>query len=152
MPIVPPVMTKKPNDKEPKKFQGRMEGNVSPEINRDRFERAGQPNSVKENVERRNPIPLPPSERTRVESPNPVRQSQQRNASADVDQNRFGKAGQPNSIQSLPQRQEGKAFAGRPSLPERRLSPVPESRGRAIQPNRGSVGGFFGSSLMRSFR
>jgi hypothetical protein len=152
MPIVPPVMTKKPNDKEPKKFQGRMEGNVSPEINRDRFERAGQPNSVKENVERRNPIPLPPSERTRVESPNPVQQSQQRNASADVNQNRFGRAGQSNSLPSLLQRQEGKAFAGRPSLPERRLSPVPESRGQAIQPNRGSVGGFFGSSLMRSFR
>jgi hypothetical protein len=152
MPIVPPIMAKKPNDKEPKKFQGRMEGNVSPEINRDRFERSGQPNSIKENVERRNPIPLPPSERTRVESPNPVQQSQQSNASADVNQNRFGRAGQSNSLPSLLQRQEGKAFAGRSSLPEGKLSPVPESKGQAIQSNSGSVGGFFGSSPMRSFR
>jgi hypothetical protein len=37
-------------------------------------------------------------------------------------------------------------------LPEGRLSPAPASKGQVIQNNRGSVGGFLGSSPMRSFR
>jgi hypothetical protein len=39
-------------------------------------------------------------------------------------------------------------------LPEGRSSspPAPASKGQVIQPNRGSAGGFFGSSPLRSFR
>ena len=151
-PIVPPVIVKLPNGKEPKYSQEVPERNVPRDVQRDRFERIGQSNSNKENLERRNPISLPPRDKTRVESPNPVRQSPQKNASVNVNQNRSERTGQPNSFQSLPTRQEGRAFAGRLSLPEGRLSPAPASKGQVIQNNRGSVGGFLGSSPMRSFR
>lgn len=148
-PIVPPVIVKIPNEKVPKYSQEVPERNVSRDVQRDRVERTGQSSSMKENLERKNPTASP---MTRVESSNPVRESPQRNASVNVNQNRIKTAGQPNSLPSLPTRQEGKAFAGRPSLPEVRSSPAPTSKGQVIQPNRGSAGGFLGSSPMRSFR
>ena len=147
-PIVPPVIVKIPNEKVPKYSQEVPERNVSRDVQRDRVERTGQSSSMKENLERKNPTASP---MTRVESSNPVRESPQRNASVNVNQNRIKTAGQPNSLPSLPTRQEGKAFAGRPSLPEVRSSPAPTSKGQVIQPNRGSAGGFFGSSSTRSF-
>jgi hypothetical protein len=153
-PIVPPVIVKIPNEKVPKYSQEVPERNVSRDVNRDRFERTGQLNSNKENLERRNPTTSPMRERTRVESPNPVTQSPQKNTLVNVNQNRFERTGQSNSSQSLPTHQEGKTFVGRPSLPEGRSSspPAPASKGQVIQPNRGSAGGFFGSSPLRSFR
>jgi hypothetical protein len=152
-PIVPPVIVKTPNGKEPRYSQAVLEKNVSRDVNRDRFERTGQLNSNKENLERKNSTTSPMRERTRVESPNPVTQSPQKNASVNVNQNRFERAGQSNSSQSLPTHQEGITFVGRPSLPEGRSSspPAPASKGQGIQPNRGSAGGFFGSSPLRSF-
>ena len=104
---------------------------------------------MKENLERKNP---PASPIRRVESPSPVRESQQRNASANFNQNRFERAGQPNSSSSLPTRQEGKAFDGRASSPEVRSSPAPSSKEQVVQPDRGSAGGLLGTSPMRSFR
>jgi hypothetical protein len=148
-PIVPSVIVKIPNKKVPKYSQEVPERNVSRDVQRDRVERTGQSSSMKENLERKNPTASP---MTRVEGSNPVRESPQRNASVNVNQNRIKTAGQPNSLPSLPTRQEGKAFAGRPSLPEVRSSPAPTSKGQVIQPNRGSAGGFLGSSPMRSFR
>ena len=149
IPIVPPVIVKIPNEKVPKYSQEVPGRNISRDVQRDRVERTGQFSSMKENLERKNP---PASPMTRVESPNPVRESPQRNASVNVNQNRIEKAGQPNSFTSLPTHQEGKTFAGRPSLPEVRSSPAPASKGQVIQPNRGSAGGFLGASPMRSFR
>jgi hypothetical protein len=193
-PIVPPVIVKISNKKEQKYSQEVPERNVLRDVQRDQVEKVGQPNSIKENLERRNPISLPPKDRRRVESPNPVTQSTQRNASVNVNQNRFERTGQlnafqgnvernrsafpmrdrtrvesstsiqggvrnmsihppnPNQVQSLPQRQDGKAFAGRPSLPEGRSFSATALKGQVIQNNRGSAGGFLGSSPMRSFR
>lgn len=127
--------------------------NVSVNIYQNRSERTAQSNTFQGNVGGNQSSP-PMSERTKVESPNPVTQSPQRNASVNVNQNRIERAGQSNFSQSLPTRQEGKAFAGRSSLPEVRSfsSTVPASKGQMIQNNRGSVGGFLGVSPMRSFR
>jgi hypothetical protein len=159
VPVVPPVAVKTPNAKEPKYSQAIPERNASRTMNQDRSGRIEQSNSNKENLGQRNLISLPPKDETRVKSPNPVAQSPQRNASVSINQNRSERTAQPNAqpsrpsqVQPLSQSQEGKVLLGRSSLPEGRSSPAPASKGQAIQPNRGSVGGFFGSSLMRSFR
>jgi hypothetical protein len=84
-------------------------------------------------------------EKTRVENLNPVTQSPQTKASVNVNQNRSEKAGQTKSFQPLPNRQEGKAFSGRPSLPEGKPSPAPTSKGQVIQNSGGTKGGFWGA-------
>jgi hypothetical protein len=151
-PIVPPVIVKIPIEKVTKYSQEVPERNVSRDVNRDQFERTVPNNSNKENLEPRNSAFIPTRERTRVESPNPVPQSPQRNTSVNVNQNRFERAGQSNSSQSLPAPQEGKTFVGRPSLSEVRSVPAPSSKGQVVQPDRGSAGGLSGTSPMRSFR
>jgi hypothetical protein len=98
-PIVPPVIVKIPNEKVPKYSQEVPERNVTRDVQRDRVERTGQSNSNKENLERRNPTTSPIRERTRVESPNPVTQSPQRNASVNVNQSRSERTGQANALQ-----------------------------------------------------
>jgi len=151
-PIVPPVIIKLPNAKEPKYSQAISERNASRIMNQDQSGRIEQSNSNKENLAQRNLISLPLKDETRVKSPNPVAQSPQRNTSVSVNQNRAGRTGQPNSLQSLPPRQEGRAFAGRSSLPEGRSSPAPASKGQVKQNSHGSVGGLLGSSPLKSFR
>jgi hypothetical protein len=147
------------NAKEPKYSQAVPERNASRTINQDRSGKIEQSSSNKENLGQRNLISLPPKDRATVKSPNPVTQSPQRNGSVNVNQNHSERTAQPNAqlsrpsqVQPLSQSQEGKAFAERPSLPEVRSSPAPASKGQAVQSNRGSAGGFLGSSPMRSFR
>ena len=168
------------------------------ETTRNRVERIEQPNRQtvpnQGNLVKKDSTPAPTRERTRIESPNPVRESSQRSGSVDIDRNRSEKAGQPNvfqggvernqsslpgrektriessvpvqeslrnrgistsppsQVQSFSQPQGGKAFSGRPSLPEVRSSPAPSSKGQVVQPDRGSAGGLLGTSPMRSFR
>ena len=74
-----------------------------------------------------------------------------RNVSRDVNQDRFERTGQSNSSHSLPNPQGGKAFSGKPSLPEVRPSPAPASKGQVIQNSSGTRGGFLGGSLKGSF-
>ena len=74
-----------------------------------------------------------------------------RNVSRDVNQDRFERTGQSNSSHSLPNPQGGKAFSGKPSLPEVRPSPAPASKGQVIQNSSGTRGGFLGGSLRGSF-
>ena len=158
-PIVPPVIVKTPNGKEPKYSQAVPERNASRTINQDRSGKIEQSSSNKENLGQRNLISLPPKDRATVKSPNPVMQSPQRNGSVNVNQNRSERTAQPNAqlsrpsqVQPLSQSREGKALVERPSLPEGRSSSAPAPKGQVIQPNRGSAGGFLGSSPMRSFR
>jgi hypothetical protein len=158
-PIVPPVIVKTPNGKEPKYSQAVPERNASRTINQDRSGKIEQSSSNKENLGQRNLISLPPKDRATVKSPNPVTQSPQRNGSVNVNQNRSERTAQPNAqlsrpsqVQPLSQSREGKALVERPSLPEGRSSSAPAPKGQVIQPNRGSAGGFLGSSPMRSFR
>ena len=106
-PIVPPVIVKTPNGKEPKYSQTVPEKNVSRDVNRDRSERIGQSNSnSKENLGQKNLIPLPPKDRTMVTSPNPVPQSPQRNASVNVNQSRSERTGQANALQGNVERNQ----------------------------------------------
>ena len=104
-PIVPSGV-KMPNDKEPKYSQVAPEPNVSRDVNRDRSERTVPNHSNKEILERRNTPVSPTRERTRVESPNPVRESTQRNSSVDFNRNRYEKAGQPNAFQKNVERNQ----------------------------------------------
>jgi hypothetical protein len=152
VPVIPPVTVKTLNAKEPKYSQAVTERNAPRTMNQDRSGKIEQSNSNKENLGQRNLISLPPNDVTRVKSPNPVVQSPQRNASVNVNQNQFERAGQPNSFQSPPPRKDGKTLAGKPSLPEVRVSPAPSSKGQVIQNSQGSRGGFLGSSLKGSFR
>jgi hypothetical protein len=158
-PIVPPVIVKTPNGKEPKYSQAVPERNASRTINQDRSGKIEQSSSNKGNLGQRNLISLPPKDRATVKSPNPVTQSPQRNGSVNVNQNRSERTAQPNAqlsrpsqVQPLSQSREGKALVERPSLPEGRSFSAPAPKGQVIQPNRGSAGGFLGSSPMRSFR
>jgi hypothetical protein len=116
--------------------------NTSVNINQNRFERAEQQNAFPGSVGK-NQSSFPSQEGTRVESSTPVHE---------VMKNRGMSSNLPSQIQSFPQRQEGRANAARPSLPEVRLPSAPASTGQVIQPNRGSTGGFSGPSPMRSFR
>jgi hypothetical protein len=159
VPVVPPVAVKTPNAKEPKYSQAIPERNTSRTMNQDRSGRIEQSNSNKENLGQKNLISLPPKDRAMVRSPNPVSQSPQRNASVNVNQSRSERTGQANAqptrssqVQPLSQSQQGKAFVGRPSLPEVRSSSAPVSKGQAVQSNRGSTGGLLGSSPLKSFR
>jgi hypothetical protein len=107
IPIVPPVIVKTPNGKEPKYSQAVPEKNVSRDMNRDRSERIGQSNSnSKENLGQKNLIPLPPKDRAMVTSPNPVPQSPQRNASVNVNQSRSERTGQANALQGNVERNQ----------------------------------------------
>jgi hypothetical protein len=169
-PIVPTVIVKTPNKKESKpKDSMRVESpnpiTQSPErnalstMNQDRSGKIEQSNSNKENLGQRNLISPPPNNRTTVKSPNPVTQNPQRNVSVNVNQNRSERAAQPNAqpsrpsqVQPLSQSQQGKAFIGRPSLPESRPSSAPVSKGQTVQSNRGSTGGILGASPLGSFR
>jgi hypothetical protein len=158
-PVVPPVIVKTPNGKEPKYSQAVSERNASRTINQDRSGKIEQSSSNKENLGQRNLISLPPKDGAMVTSPNPVPQSPQRNASVNVNQSRSERTAQPNvqptrssQVQPLSQSQQGKAFVGRPSLPEVRSSSAPVSKGQAVQSNRGSAGGLLGSSPLKSFR
>jgi hypothetical protein len=158
-PVVPPVIVKTPNGKEPKYSQAVSERNASRTINQDRSGKIEQSSSNKENLGQRNLISLPPKDGAMVTSPNPVPQSPQRNASVNVNQSRSERTAQPNvqptrssQVQPLSQSQQGKAFVGRPSLPEVRSSSAPVSKGQAGQSNRGSAGGLLGSSPLKSFR
>ena len=106
-PIVPPVIVKTPNGKEPKYSQTVPEKNVSRDMNRDRSERIGQSNSnSKENLGQKNLISLPPKDRAMVTSPNPVPQSPQRNASVNVNQSRSERTGQANALQGNVERNQ----------------------------------------------
>ena len=96
-PIVPPVIVKTPNGKEPKYSQAVPERNASRTINQDRSGKIEQSSSNKENLGQRNLISLPPKDRATVKSPNPVTQSPQRNASVNVNQNRSERTAQPNA-------------------------------------------------------
>jgi hypothetical protein len=151
-PIVLPVTTKITSEKEPKYSQSSSERNASQTINQDRSGKIKKSSSNKESVGQRNLISLPPKDSAAVKSLNPVAQSPQRNASANANQNRIERAGQPNSFTSLPTRQEGKASAERASLPEVRSSPAPTTTGQTNPFNRGSTGGILGSSPLGSFR
>jgi hypothetical protein len=159
VPVVPPVAVKTPNAKEPKYSQAIPERNASRTMNQDRTGRIEQSNSNKENLGQRNLISLPPKDETRVKSPNPVAQSPQRNASVNINQNRFERTAQPNAqpsrpsqVQPLSKSQEGKVLLGRSSLPEGKSSSAPASKGQVIQNSRGSVGGLLRSSPLKSFR
>ena len=159
VPVIPPVTVKTVNAKEPKYSQAVSERNASRTINQDRSGKMEQSSSNKENLGQRNLISLPPNDVAKVKSPTPVAQNPQRNASVNVNQSRSERAAQPNAqptrssqVQPLSQSQQGKAFVGRPSLPEVRSSSAPVSKGQAVQSNRGSTGGILGSSPLRSFR
>jgi hypothetical protein len=159
VPVIPPVTVKTVNAKEPKYSQAVSERNTSRTINQDRSGKIEQSSSNKENLGQRNLISLPPNDVAKVKSPNPVAQNPQRNASVNVNQSRSERAAQPNAqptrssqVQPLSQSQQGKAFVGRPSLPEVRSSSAPVSKGQAVQSNRGSTGGLLGSSPLKSFR
>jgi hypothetical protein len=158
VPVIPPVTVKTVNAKEPKYSQAVSERNASRTINQDRSGKIEQSSSNKENLGQRNLISLPPNDVTKVKSPNPVAQNPQRNASVNVNQSRSERAAQPNAqptrssqVQPLSQSQQGKAFVGRPSLPEVRSSSAPVSKGQAVESNRGSTGGLLGSSPLKSF-
>jgi hypothetical protein len=160
VPVIPPVTVKTVNAKEPKYSQAVSERNASRTINQDRSGKIEQSSSNKENLGQRNLISLPPNDVAKVKSPNPVAQNPQRNASVNVNQSRSERTGQANAqpprssqVQPLSQSQQGKAFVGRPSLPEVRSSSAPvSSKGQAVQSNRGSTGGLLGSSPLKSFR
>lgn len=68
------------------------------------------------------------------------------------DRNRFERKSLPNATQSPYSHRGGKAFTGRPSMPEAKISPAPGSRGQVIRHYQGSRGGFPGDSLKGSFR
>ena len=150
-PIVPPVLVKIPNDKEPKNFRESPNRSVSRDLNGDQFERTVPNNSNEENLERRNPASVPTRERTRVESPNPVRESSQRSASVDINRNRSEKAGQPNVFQggvernqsSLPSRERTRIESSAPvqeSLRDRGMSTSPPSQVQSFsQPQEGKA-------------
>jgi len=158
-PIIPPVIVKTPNAKEPKYPQAVPERNASRTINQDRSGRIEQSSSNKENLGQKDLISLPPKDRATVKSPNPVTQSPQRNASVNVNQSRYERTAQPNAqlsrpsqVQPLSQSREGKALVGSSSLQEGRSSSAPATKGQVIQPNRGSAGGISGVSPLRSLR
>ncbi len=131
-PIVPPVVVKIPNDKEPKNFRESPNRSVSRDVNRDQFERTVPNNSNKGYLERRNPASIPTRERTRVESPNPVRESSQRSGSVDINRNRSEKAGQPDVFQGGVERNQS-SFPGRERTRIESSAPVQESlRNRGI--------------------
>jgi hypothetical protein len=152
--VIPPVTVKTINTKEQKYSQAVTERNAPRTMNQDRSGKIEQSNSNKENLGQRNLISPPPNDVTKVKSPNPVAQNPQRNASVNINQNRSERAAQPNAqpsrpsqVQPLSQSQQGKAFVGKPSSPEVRVSPAPQSKGQVIQNSQGSRGGFLGSSL-----
>ena len=151
-PIVLPVTAKITGEKEPKYSQSSSERIDPRAINQDRSGKIKKSSSNKESVGQRNLISLSPKDSAAVKSPNPVAQSPQRNASVNANQNRIERAGQPNSFTSLPTRQEGKASAERAFLPEVRSFPAPTTKGQTNPFNRGSTGGFSGTSPLRSFR
>jgi Family of unknown function (DUF6600)/FecR protein len=157
--VIPPVTVKTLNAKEPKYSQAGPERNAPRTMNQDRSGKIEQSNSNKENLGQRNLISPPPNDRVTVKSPNPVKQNPQRNASVNINQNRSERAAQPNAqptrssqVQPLSQSQQGRAFVGRPSLPEVRSSSAPVSKGQAVQSNRGSTGGLLGTSPLKCFR
>jgi hypothetical protein len=159
VPAIPPVTVKTLNAKKPKYSQGVPERNAPRTMNQDQSGKIEQSNSKRENLGQRNLISPPPNNRTTVKSPNPVTQNPQRNVSVNVNQNRSERAAQPNAqpsrpsqVQPLSQSQQGKAFIGRPSLPESRPSSAPVSKGQTVQSNRGSTGGILGASPLGSFR
>jgi hypothetical protein len=161
-PIVPAGIVKASNEKEskpkdrmkvesPNPIMQSSERKALSSMNQDRSERIGQSNSNKENLEQRNQISSPPKDKATAQSSNPGSQSPQRMTSVSVNQNRNERAGESNSFTSLPARQEGKASAGRPSLPEGGLSTAPTTKEHTNSFNRGSKGGFSGTSPVRSF-
>jgi hypothetical protein len=159
VPVIPSVTGKTLNAKEPKYSQTVTEKNVLRTMNQDRSGKIEQSNSNKESLGQRNLISPPPNAVTKVKSPNPVAQNPQRNASVNINQNLSERTVQPNAqpsrpsqVQPLSQPQQGKAFVGKPSLPEVRVSSPPPSKGQVIQNSQGSGGGFLGSSLKGSLR
>jgi hypothetical protein len=156
--VIPPITVKPLNAKEPKYSQAIPERNAPRSMNQDRSGKIEQSNSNKENLGQRNLIFPPPNDRATVKSPNSVTQNPQRNVSVNVNQNRFERAAQPNAqpsrpsqVQPLSQSQQGKAFVGRPSLPDVKSSPAPVSKGQTVQFNRKSTGGILEASPLRSF-
>lgn len=159
VPVIPPVTVKTLNAKEPKYSQAVTERSAPRTMNQDRSGKIGQSNSNKENIGQRNLVSSPMNDVSKVKSTNPVVQNPQRNASINVNQNRFERATQPNvqpnrpsQVQPLSQSQQRNNFVGRPSLPEVRSSSAQVPKGQAVQSNRGSTGGILGSSPLRSFR
>jgi hypothetical protein len=159
VPVIPPVTAKTLNAKEPQNSKAVTERNAPRTMNQDRYGKMEQFNSNKEGFGQRNLISPSQNDVTKVKSPNPVAQSPQRNTSININQNPSVRTVQPNAqpsrpsqVQPLSQSQQGKAFVGRPSLPDVKSSPAPVSKGQAVQSNRGSTGGILGASPLGSFR